>query len=334
VGGGIHCDNSDSKIVGCYIGENRSNVGGGISSTNSNSKIDSCKIINNTTEVFGGFDAVGAGIGGGMYIRNGAPELSYCEIVDNTAQTIDGAVLDEGKGGGIYCYMANPYIMNCTIARNSAEGWTDLFAGTGAGIFCHTTNITLDKCIIAFNEKAEGIYLHSSATIATNCTDIYGNEYGDWLPTFDSLQNQNNNFSLDPQFCDPISGDYQVSQTSPCLEGQSLCGNRVGVYGMGCVSTGVGEEPKVELPNSFILYQNYPNPFNAVTTISFDSLSKTPFLLTIRNILGEIVHTVHGIANAGINAVNWDATDFASGLYFYTVKLNDQKQTRKMLLLK
>lgn len=297
-------------------------------------RIDSCRITSNITEIYGGIEPVGAGIGGGIYLRDGLPELSYCEITGNIAKTYFGVVWDDGKGGGLYCYLTNPTITNCTIARNIAQGWPDFFTGTGAGIFCHTSAVTLNKSIVAFNEEAESIYLDSSATISIDCTDIFGNEYGDWLPTFDSLQNQNNNFSLDPQFCDPISYDYQLSQSSSCLEGQSLCGERVGVYGMGCISTGVGDEPEAELPQSFILHQNYPNPFNGTTTISFESVSKTPFLLTIRNILGEVVHTVRGIADIGTNLVSWDANNFASGLYFYTIKLDDQKLTRKMLLVK
>lgn len=334
LGGGVHCNNSDSKVISCDIRDNRTNAGGGISSINSNLKIDSCRITNNITEIFGGIEPIGAGIGGGIYLRSGAPELSYCEVTGNTAKTYYGVVLDDGKGGGLYCYLTSITITNCTIARNVAQGWPDFFTGTGAGIFCHTSAVTLNKTIVAFNEEAESIYLHSSATISIDCTDIFSNEYGDWLSTFDSLQNQSNNFSADPQFCDPASDDYQLSQSSSCLEGQSLCGERVGVYGMGCISTGVGEEPKTQLPESFILHQNYPNPFNATTTISFDSLTKSPFQLSIYNILGEAVYSLNGIAAPGINSFVWNADNFASGIYFYSLKLDTHEQTRKMLLLK
>jgi hypothetical protein len=96
------------------------------------------------------------------------------------------------------------------------------------------------------------------------------------------------------------------------------------------------------LPISFELYQNYPNPFNPTTTISFTiGLSGTPQVkLDVYNILGQRVTTLLDKKMvAGSHSIEWDGTNrdgqrVASGIYLYKLQVNDNSETRKMLLLK
>jgi endoglucanase len=86
----------------------------------------------------------------------------------------------------------------------------------------------------------------------------------------------------------------------------------------------------------FRLYQNYPNPFNPKTTIEF-SIPNTEFItLKIYNLLGEEVTTlVSKELNSGNYKVEWYASGFSSGLYFY--RLEAEKgfvQSKKLILLK
>ena len=68
----------------------------------------------------------------------------------------------------------------------------------------------------------------------------------------------------------------------------------------------------------YALSQNYPNPFNSSTTIQF-TLPKSEFvILKIYNILGqEIAELVSKRLDMGIHKYEWDASEYASGLYFY-----------------
>ena len=98
------------------------------------------------------------------------------------------------------------------------------------------------------------------------------------------------------------------------------------------------------LPSDFILYQNYPNPFNPVTKIQYTVGSKqtqpVPTTLKIHNVLGQLVRTlVNEEKFAGEHQITWDGKDeegmeLSSGIYFYQLMVEDQKITRKMLLLK
>lgn len=81
--------------------------------------------------------------------------------------------------------------------------------------------------------------------------------------------------------------------------------------------------------------QNYPNPFNPTTTIQFQTPQAGHVKITVYNTLGQLVTTlVDGNMKAGIHKVTFDAADYATGVYFYRLKVNDFSKVKKMLLLK
>jgi hypothetical protein len=83
------------------------------------------------------------------------------------------------------------------------------------------------------------------------------------------------------------------------------------------------------------LEQNYPNPFNPVTVINYSVAKDSRVNIEIYNAIGEKVITLYdGVQQAGKHNVNWNASGFASGIYFYRIKAGEFVQTRKMLLLK
>jgi hypothetical protein len=98
----------------------------------------------------------------------------------------------------------------------------------------------------------------------------------------------------------------------------------------------IGIEPVTQnIPKSFKLYQNYPNPFNPVTTIKF-GLPKSEFVeLKIFDILGrEVAVLVREPREAGIYSVKFDASNFASGVYFCKIAAGNFTETKKLLLIK
>jgi hypothetical protein len=90
-----------------------------------------------------------------------------------------------------------------------------------------------------------------------------------------------------------------------------------------------------KLPSSFQLAQNYPNPFNPTTNIRFDLTRSDHVSLKVYNITGQEVATlVSGNLVAGSYNVPFDATNLASGVYFYKLSTPAQTESRKMVLLK
>ncbi len=90
-----------------------------------------------------------------------------------------------------------------------------------------------------------------------------------------------------------------------------------------------------DLPERFILFQNYPNPFNPETTIKYELPKEANVQLTIYNILGQkAAELVNSFQKAGRYEVNWNAKDFASGVYIYQLRAENFSQSRKLILMK
>lgn len=88
-------------------------------------------------------------------------------------------------------------------------------------------------------------------------------------------------------------------------------------------------------PAKFSLYQNYPNPFNPVTTIKYDIAKGSDVKLTVYDMLGREVSTlVNDFINAGTYEVNFDASGFSSGTYFYKIQAGDFTEIKKMVIIK
>jgi hypothetical protein len=88
------------------------------------------------------------------------------------------------------------------------------------------------------------------------------------------------------------------------------------------------------IPTEFTLAQNYPNPFNPSTTFEFGLPQASDWRLVVFNILGQTVQQWDGQAEAGFVTVRWDASQRASGVYFYRLEAGDFTTTKKMVLLK
>ena len=90
-----------------------------------------------------------------------------------------------------------------------------------------------------------------------------------------------------------------------------------------------------QLPAEYQLKQNYPNPFNSGTTIRFALPAKERALLSIYNARGQLLETmVDEVLEAGRHSATFDASRYASGLYFYTLQAGDFSMTKEMILLR
>ncbi len=85
----------------------------------------------------------------------------------------------------------------------------------------------------------------------------------------------------------------------------------------------------------YMLFQNYPNPFNPVTIIQYSIPKISKVTLKIYDILGcEISTLINEEKPAGFYKVNWNASSYPSGVYFYKIRAGSFMETRKMILLK
>jgi len=89
------------------------------------------------------------------------------------------------------------------------------------------------------------------------------------------------------------------------------------------------------IPNEYSLSQNYPNPFNPRTTIQFALPEQAKVTLKIFDVLGAEVATLKNeILSPGNYSVEWNASNYASGIYIYKLETEKFSDTKKLILMK
>jgi hypothetical protein len=96
------------------------------------------------------------------------------------------------------------------------------------------------------------------------------------------------------------------------------------------------ESEETEEASEFALAEAYPNPFNPTTTIQFTLPATTNVTLKVYNMLGEEVATlINGVVmNEGRQQVDFNASNLASGVYFYRIQAGNYTAMKKVVLMK
>ena len=138
----------------------------------------------------------------------------------------------------------------------------------------------------------------------------------------------------------PYSSRYNQSLSTSCIvnkDGNIFVGTfEDGVWqsSLDALLVDVKAEGNTELI-SYNLAQNYPNPFNPSTTIKYQIPEDGMVTLKIYDILGKEVKTlVNEQEPTGRYEVKFDASELATGVYLYRIKVNDFVSVKKMLLVK
>lgn len=165
------------------------------------------------------------------------------------------------------------------------------------------------------------VYYHNSNTLT-----VVGN-YGVILKSYDGgdtwtiQSNQSDQFLHDVDFYNDNIG-IAVGRNGTIVK--TISGGLVNI-----------EQTSSSIPKVYSLKQNYPNPFNPTTSIRFD-IQKTGFVtLKVYSMQGaEVKSLVNENVNPGSYEVSLNAENLPSGIYFYTLQVNEFKETKKMMLIK
>ena len=97
----------------------------------------------------------------------------------------------------------------------------------------------------------------------------------------------------------------------------------------------VGINENDNRPLTTKLYQNYPNPFNPSTTIKFSLAADSKVSLSVYNSSGQkVAELFNGDLKKGYHEREFDGSKLTSGVYYYTLKVNERAMTAKMIMLK
>jgi photosystem II stability/assembly factor-like uncharacterized protein len=88
-------------------------------------------------------------------------------------------------------------------------------------------------------------------------------------------------------------------------------------------------------PGTFSLSQNYPNPFNPTTNINYQLKEKGHVNLKVYDVLGkEVANLINETQNAGQYTVTFNGSNLPSGIYIYSLRVNNFMRNKKMTLIK
>ncbi len=189
----------------------------------------------------------------------------------------------------------------------------EIFVGTSTSDF-------LTNALILSGDSLK----NESMLKANNLNLGLGSELGgDFGWTYTNVKSAIGDFNADGKldFILPQSGDLNFPE------------DPVFVYSLGVIETSVEENDAQ--PTRFTLSQNYPNPFNPSTQINYSLVNSGQVSLRIYDITGRLITTlVDGTQTSGIHAIQFDASNLSSGVYFYRLESESGVLTKKMTLIK
>jgi hypothetical protein len=195
-------------------------------------------------------------------------------------------------------------------STNFARGYPDITAVLGTG----------DRFKAAYNEDSSGVRAF----------------YSGWDGTTWSTPSR---LSVNGSACDTVYGKVKAGYIpgigDDCLAIWSGDGGAGLFASTACQTTIRISNNNNEVPEHFDLQQNYPNPFNPSTVIKYSIPQSSAVKLTVYDVTGKFVKLlVDQVMNSGNYAVDFNASDIASGIYFYKLEAGSFVQTMKMLMLK
>ena len=227
------------------------------------------------------------------------------------------------------------HIMLTYVRQFSAIDWDPYYQRTSnngltwlSGFVDSSSDTTFYSDVIAIPRVPNTFRFAYGVKLATN-GNVYARSYNNSIMLA--------RFQLNPG---TVSGSYTPIRagfrytTDSCFNiVEGIGGGGLFAYS-GCSGTLTGTGNS-ETPLSFKLEQNYPNPFNPVTKISYALPKSGLVTLRVYDILGKEVATlVNEVKSAGSYSVDFNASNFTSGVYFYKIETNGFSDIKKMMLIK
>ncbi len=115
----------------------------------------------------------------------------------------------------------------------------------------------------------------------------------------------------------------------------SIDSDRRSTSGQSAIQWKLAENENTDPVITYELHHNYPNPFNPTTAIQYDIKEKGVVRLKVYDILGkEVAELVNEVKEEGRYKAEFNASDLPSGVYLYSLRVNNFISNQKMILLK
>ena len=141
----------------------------------------------------------------------------------------------------------------------------------------------------------------------------------------------NSGNSLQFHLTDPDTGTYywSVQTVDNVYNTSEFSGDQTFIVSKNDVSG-------IPVPQEIVLKQNFPNPFNPKTIISYQISKYRKINLRVYNARGEEITTlIDKNQNSGSYEIEFDGSQYSSGIYFYTLEADGEfVESKRMILIK
>jgi hypothetical protein len=133
---------------------------------------------------------------------------------------------------------------------------------------------------------------------------------------------------------DDLAGSYMKGNLATGYQGQTgITENDMIVLSPLKNELYVGISDKEKPGSTFFVSPNYPNPFNGKTVVNVYLQKPGNLTMDITNVMGQKVMSIpKGASPAGSSQFVIDGSRLSAGVYFYTVSLDNQSITNKMIV--
>jgi len=239
--------------------------------------------------------------GGGILIEDASPTIDRNIIHNNHAGSCGGT------GGGIAVQGESyPHIFGNVIYDNIVSGECDCICYYGGGVYVDTTSWP----VVGGSVTLGNTFYNNSADYGTELFRDHDEDTTNWTPIYA----HHNTF----EDCPPDSHDVYP------INGWDL---------ENCHTLDI-EHDDQPIAESFYLYPNFPNPFNPLTNIRFTLETSNTVLLNIYDLKGRLVNENRLKFNSGTHMIQWDASQFPSGIYLIKLQSGVNTQIQKAILVK
>jgi hypothetical protein len=318
-GAGLLVTNASPTIRNVRFERNHANQrGGGAAVTGGTPSFNGCFFYRNSADLDGGAIAV----------LGGSPTVRSCLFVDNEA---------DGRGGALFGSAGNCLVRHCVLDLNTANGNGAGGVHSAGGFFdVAYTIVTRDQLGAPLQAEGGGLTGH----LSFNCGALF--QHPVWFNMSAGGMDTSGVLVADPAYCQPLTFNYALDETSPLLAPAGFCAETIGIDGPPCALILTGELP----PAAALLTRLYPaapNPFNPSTVLRFDLARAGRAVLALYDVRGRGVAELLGGERlpAGAHQVAWTGIDasgrpVASGVYYLRLSLDGKPagEAQRLVLLK
>lgn len=285
------------------------------------SRFINCRFIRNAAHDYGGGLAVG---------EFAEISLVGCLFDQNTS---------DGPGGAFGAWSGHIAAVRCTAVGNETAPGHRGGAVVAWGQLAH---IQMDNCILAFNVGAPdggAVACVAEGVVDLTCSDVYGNDGGDWVGCIGTQAGQQGNMCVDPLFCGPQYNPelpHSLQPGSPCAPGGE-CG-LVGALAVGC---GFASAHGLSFGPANAQLSIGPSPCCDELTCRYEVPTGSQVSVVLYDSAGRVLQSlVDRVAHdTPQNEIRWNCCDklgrsVPSGLYFLRVMGDGISTSRPVLIVR